>query len=200
MQIGFGLGFWRPARRRPGTPIFGGLLRCLVKLRAQHIALSRSLQSTTQQAAFSVGEQRGRVAAFGNADSMNAVLTKNVAGYNNPVGTPNMASGKGERPHPSFGKIVSNFTEIHLPLKGKATVPCGWLTCKHNPHALESVAHGVWIRRAAANGMEHPMFRAAANGVERPALARGSKRPPALPAYSMTPPSTTRLLGSTASP
>ena len=53
-----------------GTLIFGGLLRCLVKLRAQHIALSSLLQSTTQQAAISVGEQRGRVAEFVEAAYM----------------------------------------------------------------------------------------------------------------------------------
>ena len=42
---------------------------------------------------------------------------------------------------------------------------------ERKPHALESVAHGVWCRSAAARGMEHPMLRAAANGVERPALS-----------------------------
>ena len=40
--------------------------------------------------------------------------------YAEIVGTPYMASAKGERPLPSFGEIASNFTEIHLPLKGKA--------------------------------------------------------------------------------
>jgi hypothetical protein len=47
---------------------------------------------------------------------------------------------KKKRPHPSFGKIASNFTEIHLPLKGKAMLPR--VRPKAFPSAERSEAEG----------------------------------------------------------